>query len=148
MLKKLEDLKFSEFKRVFMECLAVLFSQGVESEEQARFAKGLIDYIMMRVASCEELGLDNEMLPIFNISLWQGMTEKTMHDFQFKAYTLKCMERKEKLDNLKERIFQTIQEWGLETFNAPVTIREVDEMSDKMFQMGTWNTTKTKNREE
>ena len=128
MLKKLDDLRFSEIKEVFINCLTVLFSQGVEDESSAQFAKALMDHIVRAVDACTVKGLDQAMLPIFNVSIWQGMAEADKGLFSFRPeWASGHVERDNNLMLLVNKIQDAIAEWGDESFGGAVIMNDQDE---------------------
>ena len=127
MLHRLEDMKLSQIKELFYNTLMVLFTQGAETEEQYQFAKGLIDHMMRIVTECTEKGLDEAMLPIAYLSVWQGMKSGDKGVFSFRVSTAGGrVERDNNLKDLLERLKRVINEWGDESFGGFVGIDAKD----------------------
>ena len=129
--EKFENMRFSEFSQIFFNALTAMFAQSISSEQDARFAKILIDYIVNTIRNCSQLGLDNELMPIANFSLWQGAIQGDEIFFTFRKETTKS----EKLKKLRDMMQETFNEWANKHLGKVVTADDVMENDELKWDL-------------
>jgi len=129
--EKFENMRFSEFSQIFFNALTAMFAQSISSEQDARFAKILIDYIVNTIRNCSQLGLDNELMPIANFSLWQGVIQGDEIFFTFRKETTKS----EKLKKLRDMMQETFNEWANKYLGKVVTADDVMENDELKWDL-------------
>lgn len=122
----MEDMRFSRAQEMFYNLLRIMFAIDVESEEQAVFAKQLVDYIIQHVDDCREKGLVEEMLPIAYISVWQGVKVHNRGIFSIRAKAGVETSQDNNLSELLENLKETVFEWGDKTLGGIVKLKEGD----------------------
>lgn len=141
--EKVENMRFSEYSQIFLNALTAMFAQGIESDEDAQFAKMQIDYIVNMIRNCAHLGLGNKLMPIANFSLWQGAVVEDEIFFTFRKETVKFGKPiSDSLKKLEDMMQKTFNEWSDKYFKGAVHVDEVESDDIK------WDFPKAKEEEE
>ena len=121
-MKEIEELRFSEFRDLFYNTLRAMFAQDIESDEDAIFVKQLLDYILRHIDDSRVKGLEEEMVPIGYITIWQGAKSHNSDIFSIRAQAgIKHNEDnniRELMENLKEAVYK----WGDSTLDGVVKL--------------------------
>jgi len=121
------DTKVSKLVEMLFEIYRGIFANDVETEEEALFAKALIDFNIRTLASTLQLGVKEKTLPIADISVWQGITHGEENLFKIRVETVGGIPGIENgLPLLVEKVNDAIKEWGDVTFGGVVSIDDKD----------------------
>lgn len=131
----MHNLKFSEAKEMFYNLLRAMFASGITEEEEAIFSKQLIDYILRHIDDCRKKGLEQEMLPIGYVTLWQGVKHTNRGIFSIRASAGIEPIDNSNIPELMESLKETIYSWGEETFDGIIKLEE-DEIIFKYIENG------------
>ena len=123
----MENLKFSEAKSLFYNLLRAMFASEIKTEEDAKFVKQLIDYILRVVEDCRVKGLEEKGIPIAYASIWQNIEDGSIFSTRIQAGITHNDDNN--IRELVESMREVFYKWGENTFGEVFKLDEEQEIS-------------------
>lgn len=122
----MDDIKFSKAREMFYELLRYMFALDVESDQDAVFAKQLVDFIIQNVDIARLKGLEQEMLPVAFITVWQGVKSHNKGIFSVTPRAGIVTSQENNLSELLQNLKETVWDWGKSLFDGVIVLDEED----------------------
>jgi hypothetical protein len=121
----LSNMKVSELVEHLFNIYSSLFSRGALSEEEMLFAITLTDYNRRALVNSINLGIQNGMLPIAEISVWQHANENELYTIRVETVGTDDKEE-DSLGVLVGMVKEAVNKWGDEEFDGIVSVSDPD----------------------
>lgn len=123
-MRDFDSMKFSQLRELFYELLRALFASGIDTDEDAVFAKYLIEFILQTINDCREKGLEQKMCPVAYVSLWQGVEVEKRDFYKLRKNYLKTIKGTDErnLPDFLNKVQEAMMKWGEECLGGAILI--------------------------
>lgn len=121
------NTKVSELVEHLFTIYKSIFGKGATTERDMLFANALIDYNRRALVNSMNMGIQKDMLPIAEISVWQGVREGDDTFYTVRVETVGGgAGEANNLDILVSMVQDAINKWGDESFDGFISVFDPD----------------------